>query len=101
MLPAHYKHNRPTCTEKMSSVEVPEIDDDQVSTNTDEGHKSSQTFEAACTEDPIARLRKIEMAIRISGQRRDALTKWIETGNQNGLFILNRNPVQIPPRQLL
>ena len=71
------------------------------STNTNEGHRSGQTFEAACAEDPIACLRKIVMAIRISRQHRNALTKWIETGNQNGLFVLNGNPVQIPPRQLL
>ena len=90
---------------KMSSAKVPENDDDpEVSTgkrNTDEGRRFGQSFEAACAQDPIASLRKIVMAIRSSGQRRDTFMRWIETGNQSGLFVSNNNPVQIQPKQLL
>jgi hypothetical protein len=91
---------------KMSSVKAPENDDDDLEDftgppNPDEGHRFGQTFEDACAQDPIARLRKIVMAIRSSGQRRDALMTWIETGNQSGLFVFQNNPFQIPPMQLL
>jgi hypothetical protein len=50
---------------------------------------------------PVACLHKIVMVIWSSRQHRDALMRWIETGNQNGLFVLNNRPVQIQPRQLL
>jgi hypothetical protein len=90
----------------MSSVGAPENDDDdsEVETyaeNTDEGRRFGQTFEAACAQDPIARLRKIVVTIRSSGQRRDAFMTWIETGNKSGLFVFQNKPVQIEPRQLL
>lgn len=91
---------------KMSSVGAPENDDDDFEVqigvaNTDEGRGFGQTFQDAYAQDPIARLRKIVMAIRSSGQRREALTTWIETGNQSGLFVLQNGPVQIQPKQLL
>ena len=90
---------------KMSSVEAPEDDDDFAvlidNSNTDEGRGFGQSFEAACAQDPITRIRKIVMAIRASGQRRDALTIWIETGNKSGLFVMNGKPVQIQAKQLL
>jgi len=87
---------------KMSSVEVPDNDDDpQVAAGTNEGRRFGQSFEDACAQDPIARLRRIVMAIRSSGQRRDALMRWIETGNQSGLFVLNNKQVQIQQKQLL
>jgi hypothetical protein len=89
---------------KMSSVDIPEGDDDDSEDQAgvpDEGRGFKQSFEAACAQDPIARLRKIVMAIRSSGQRRDALMKWIEDGNRNGLFVLENTPVQIQPMQLL
>jgi hypothetical protein len=90
---------------KMSSVEVPENDDDLevllAEPNADEGRGFGQSFTAACAQDPIARLRKIIMVIRSSGQRRDAFVRWIQTGNQNGLFVLNNKAVQIQPKQLL
>jgi hypothetical protein len=90
---------------KMSSVKAPENDDDDLEdlagANADEGRGFGQSFGAACAQDPIARLRKIVMAIRSSGQRRDALTTWIDTGNKNGLFVLEGRLVQIQPRQLL
>jgi hypothetical protein len=89
----------------MSSVQVLENDDDpEVFTgkpNMDEGCGFGQSFAAACAQDPVARLRKIVMVIQSSGQHRDALMRWIETGNQNRLFVLNNRPVQIQPRQLL
>ena len=90
---------------KMSSVEAPEDDDNFAvlidNSNTDEGRGFGQSFEAACAQDPITCIRKIVMAIRASGQRRDALTIWIETGNKSGLFVLNGKPVQIQAKQLL
>ena len=46
-------------------------------------------------------LHKINMEIQSSGQHRDALMRWIEMGNQSGLFVLNNKPVQIQLKQLL
>jgi hypothetical protein len=90
---------------KMSLVQVPENDDDpEVFTdkpNMDEGCGFGQSFAAACAQDPVACLCKIVMVIRSSRQRHNALMRWIETGNQNGLLVLNNRPVQIQPRQLL
>jgi hypothetical protein len=90
---------------KMSLVQVPENDDDpKVFTgkpNMDEGHGFGQSFAAACAQDPVACLCKIVMVIQSSGQRCDALMRWIKMGNQNGLFVLNNRPIQIQPRQLL
>ena len=91
---------------KMSSIEAPENDEDDYedqadAANADEGRGFGQTFEAACAEDPIARIRKIVTTIRGSGQRRDALMTWIDTGNKNGLFVLQNKTVQIQPMQLL
>ena len=90
---------------KMSSVNAPEDDNDFEelidNSNTDEGCGFGQSFDAACAQDPISRIRKIVMAIRSSGQRRDAFIIWIETGNKNGLFVLNGKPVQIQPKQLI
>lgn len=91
---------------KMSSVTAPENDDDDPEYLTgpamaDEGRGFGQTFNAACAQDPITRLRKIVMAIRSSGQRRDALMAWIETGNKSGLFVYQNRPVQIEAKQLL
>jgi hypothetical protein len=91
---------------KMSSVKAPENDDDDPENltdevNTDEGRGFGQTFEAACAQDPILRLRKIVVAIRSSGKRREAFMKWIETGNESGLFVFQGKPVQIQPKQLL
>jgi len=87
---------------KMSSVDIPENDDDSIGEpNADVGRGFGQSFADACAQDPVARLRKIVMVIRSSGQRRDALMRWIETGNQNGMFVLNNRSVQIQPRQLL
>lgn len=92
---------------KMSSVKAPENDDDNSEGPTDddddadENRGFGQTFEAACLQDPISRLRKIVMAIRASGQRREALTTWIENGNKSRLFVLQNKSVEIKPMQLL
>ena len=90
---------------KMSKVEAPDNEDDSEDliekSNADEGRGFGQTFEAACAQDPIDRLRKIVMTIRASGQRRDAFNAWIDTGNMSGLFVINNCPVEIEPNQLL
>ena len=89
---------------RMSLVEAPETDDDSEDlideSNTEDGCGIGQTFDDACAQDPIARLRKIVMEIQSSRQRRDAFMTWIETGNKSGLFVVNNRPVEIPPRQL-
>jgi hypothetical protein len=90
----------------MSSDTAPENDDDILeeesgAADTDEGRGFGQTFEAACAQDPIARVRKIVMTIRSSGQRRDAFRTWIETGNKNELFVQLDKTVKIEPKQLL
>lgn len=41
-----------------------------------------KTFEEACARDPLKRVRKIVVAIRASGQRRDEYFQWIKTGMQ-------------------
>lgn len=94
---------------KMSSVVAPDNDDDEdfedmigaADEGEDEDRRFGQSFEAACAQDPIARLRKIVMTIRSSGQRRTAFISWIETGNKNRLFVHQNESVHIPPRQLL
>jgi hypothetical protein len=90
---------------KMSSVEPPEEDDtfeDLISTASgEEGRGFGQSFEDACAQDPISRLRNIVMAIRSSGQRRDAFINWIENGNKSGLFVFENKATQIQPKQLL
>jgi hypothetical protein len=89
---------------KMSSVKAPENDDDNSEGPTDDADENrgfGQTFEAACVQDPISRLRKIVTAIRASGQRREALTTWIENGNKSRLFVLQNKSVEIKPMQLL
>jgi len=73
---------------EMSSARAPENDDDDFedltdAADADEGRGYGQTFEAACAQDPIARLRKIVMAIRASGQHREGLKTWIENGNRS------------------
>jgi hypothetical protein len=105
VFPAHNQHTVQHVLKKMSLVQVPENDDDpEVFTgkpNMDKGHGFGQSFAAACAQDPVAHLCKIVMVIQSSRQHRDALMRWIEMGNQNGLFVLNNRPVQIQPRQLL
>jgi hypothetical protein len=91
---------------KMSSVKAPENDDDDPENftdkaNTDEGRGFKQTFEAACVQDPILRLRRIVVAIRSSGKRREAFMNWIEIGNKSNLFVFQGKSVQIQPKQLL
>ena len=91
---------------KMSLVKAPENNDDNFEdmtdvANPDEGRGFGQTFEAACAQDPISRLRKIVTAVRGSGQRREALKTWIENGNRNRLFVMQNTPVDIEPMQLL
>ena len=39
-----------------------------------------KTFKDACASDPLARVRKIIVAIRASGQRRDEFISWIKMG---------------------
>jgi hypothetical protein len=108
--------------QKMSSADVPENDDDYPEdqtgvaktgvaktgmaktgvAKTDENRRfRQQSFEDACAQDPIARLRKIIFTILSSGQRREAFAKWIETGNNSNLFVVNNRPVKIQPLQLL
>ena len=91
---------------KMSSVKAPENNDDNFEdmtdvANPDEGRGFGQTFEAACAQNPISRLRKIVTAIQGSGQCREALKTWIENGNRNGSFVMQNTPVDIEPMQLL
>jgi hypothetical protein len=38
------------------------------------------SFADACASDPLARIRKIIVAIRASGQRRDEFNNWIKMG---------------------
>ena len=91
---------------RMSKVEAPEDDDDDFEdlpgvANANEGRSFGQTFEAACAQDPILRLRKIVVAIRSSGQRREAFKSWIKSGNSSGLFVFQNKPVYIKPKELL
>jgi hypothetical protein len=76
-------------------------DDPTVAANPDEGGGFFLTFETACAQDTISRLRKIVMTIRNSQQRREAFTTWIENGNINGSFIHKNTSVIIEPMLLL
>lgn len=46
------------------------------------------TFEEACASDPLSKVRKIIVAIRASGQRRDEFNSWIQMGMYFCLFEL-------------
>jgi hypothetical protein len=48
--------------------------------NPDEKRAPPVTFEQACASDPLARVRRIIVAIRASGQRRDDFNAWIKMG---------------------
>ena len=71
---------------KMSGSPLPEDEDDdeeedQSNTNHDPPpNTNTNTRTAAYARDPIARCRKIVVAIRSSGQRRDKFESWIKTG---------------------
>jgi hypothetical protein len=68
---------------KLSRAVIPEADedDDANEENLDvDSAANPQTREAAYALDPISRCRKIVVAIRSSGQRRQKFTNWIKTG---------------------
>jgi len=68
---------------KLSQAPAPEDNDDEDSEvdNTGSNDQSRPTSrEAAYARDPIARCRKIVIAIRSSGQRRENFQNWIKTG---------------------
>jgi hypothetical protein len=95
----------------MSSAVAPESQDDPEVSDEEEDHDEDedededrikrQSFEEACARDPIKRLRDIVVAIRSSGQRKDAFRKWIETGNANGFFVNKGKTVEVVEKQLL
>lgn len=60
-----------------------------------------QTFESACTADPIGRCRKLVIKLRSSGQRRDDFNNWVKTGNEKNWFKLRGQVVKVPHRELL
>ena len=77
-----------TSFEDMPALEpIPENDDSDPEDLTD-------------SEDPISRLCNIIMNIRFSGQRLEAFSTWIESGNREGLFVLQNAPV-VEQMQLL
>jgi hypothetical protein len=82
---------------KMSRSALPEDvdDDEEAETNQPRSEDTPNTRAAAYSNDPIARCRKIVVAIRSSGQRRDKFESWIKTGGYFCLFymhwILNGN----------
>lgn len=67
---------------KFSESVAPDADDlfefDEPSHPLD--HGPPKTFEEAWARDPLSRVRKIVVAIRASGQRRDAYFDWISKG---------------------
>ena len=68
---------------KVSKSVAPDADDAFIfeqSRNPDEKRAAPETFEQACASDPLARVRKIIVAIRASGQRRDEFNNWIIMG---------------------
>lgn len=48
--------------------------------NPNSGRVPPETFDDACASDPLSRIRKIIVAIRSSGQRRDEFNSWIRMG---------------------
>ncbi|KAF8805312.1 hypothetical protein BYT27DRAFT_7105218, partial [Phlegmacium glaucopus] len=91
---------------KMTSVKAPEGKGDDYDLNVSNGdndreHGTRQTFEDACAQDPIDRLCNTVVAIRASGQHRDAFMAWVKTGNENSWFMNKGQAVQIAPKQLL
>jgi hypothetical protein len=56
-----------------------------------EKRDSPKTFDDACASDPLARIRKIIVAIRASGQRRDEFNNWIRMGMYHLILPVRRN----------
>ena len=48
--------------------------------NPDLNRDPPKTFEDVCASDPLVQIRKIIVAIRASGQRRDEFKEWIKLG---------------------
>jgi len=48
--------------------------------NSDLNREPPNSFKEACASDPLARIRRIIVAIRASGQRRDDFNSWIRMG---------------------
>jgi hypothetical protein len=48
--------------------------------NPDPNRVPPKNFEEACASDPLGRIRKVIVAIRASGQRRDEFNNWIRMG---------------------
>jgi hypothetical protein len=73
---------------KMCRSEPPEQDDDDenemdrvaLQDNSELNLNTANTHQAAYDRDPIARCRKIVVAIRSSGQRREKFETWIKNG---------------------
>lgn len=77
---------------KLSQTAAPEDDDDD-NYEEDDTQSNDQlrptSRSAAYARDPIARCRKIVVAIRSSGQRRENFENWIKTGEPVSLFYFN------------
>ena len=73
------KMSHSTLPEDVEDVEDDE-EDQSDSDTTDDSLPNANTRAAAYARDPIARCRKIIVAIRSSGQRRDKFESWIKTG---------------------
>lgn len=93
---------------KMRSTVTPESDDGFQSSGSDSDPVSAdnrghgQSFEAACGSDPIGRCRKIVIALRASGQRRDEFDNWVKTGNEKNWFRNSKGKaIKVPLKQLL
>lgn len=94
-IPFDAKNNRINCfphiinivaqhvIKKVSKSVAADADDAFIFTqsrNPDERRAPPETFEEACASDPLGRVRKIIVAIRASGQRRDEFNNWIKMG---------------------
>lgn len=76
---------------KLSQTAAPEDEDNDYEEDNaqldDQPRPTSRS--AAYARDPIARCRKIVIAIRSSGQRRENFENWIKTGEPVSLFYFN------------
>jgi hypothetical protein len=75
---------------------------DWVTTDTNEQERELEHLKSILDDDVIGRVRTLVSECRVSGQRREALTQWIVTGNTDGAFKDGTGAVfAVPVLQLL
>lgn len=73
------KISKPDATPEDNDDAV-DFDDDLPNRNPGPHHDDPKSFQEACVRDPLNKARKIIVAIRVSGRRKDEYREWIRAG---------------------